>query len=31
LIITVGMLPDISNFISTKMQQLIVSIVESMM
>jgi flagellar biosynthetic protein FliR len=31
LIITVGMLPDISNFISTTMQQLIVSMVESMM
>jgi flagellar biosynthetic protein FliR len=31
LIITVRMLPDISNFISTKMQQLIVSMVESMM
>jgi flagellar biosynthetic protein FliR len=31
LVITVRMLPDISNFISTKMQELIVSMVEAMM
>jgi flagellar biosynthetic protein FliR len=31
LVITVGMLPDISNFISTKIQQMVVSMVEAMM
>jgi hypothetical protein len=31
MIITVRMLPDISNFISEQMQQMIVSMVEAMM